>query len=253
MTLAREHARPALGVNVDHVATIRQARGTRYPDPVAAAMVAELAGADQITVHLREDRRHIQERDVSVLREVVTTRLNLEMAMTDEMLGIALDQRPSMVTLVPERREERTTEGGLDVRKTSSSLERFSEALGSAGITCSAFVAPDLQVIEACAELGIPMIELHTGDYAHATGRDDDQERELHRLRAAAEHAQACGLTVAAGHGLDYRNVGALTTIPQIVEYNIGHAIVARAIMVGFDQAVREMLDALNPVPHRRH
>lgn len=240
--------RPRLGVNVDHVATIRQARHTRYPDPVAAAMVAELAGADQITVHLREDRRHIQERDVAVLREVVTTRLNLEMAMTDEMLGIALARKPEMVTLVPERREEQTTEGGLDCIANREVLQAFAGRLADAGIICSVFVDPQPAQLDCCASIGgVTMIELHTGDYAHAGGDEPRQDQELATLRQAARHASAAQLVVAAGHGLDYRNVTALTAIPEIVEYNIGHAIVARAILVGFDRAVREMLQALHP------
>lgn len=237
--------RPRLGVNVDHVATIRQARGTRYPDPVAAAMVAELAGADQITVHLREDRRHIQERDIKVLKEVVTTRLNLEMAMTDEMVRIAIDHRPEMVTLVPERREEQTTEGGLDAVECNDALRMTCERLTAAGIVCSVFIDPVSAQVDACHRAGAAMIELHTGDFAHAFQRGDDAVSHLEALRHAAIAAADRGLVVAAGHGLDYRNVTALTSIREIVEYNIGHSIVARAVVVGFDRAVREMLQLM--------
>ena len=233
-----------LGVNVDHVATVRQARGTRYPDPVAAAIVAELAGADQITVHLREDRRHVQDRDVRILRELITTRLNLEMAMTDEMLRIALDVRPDMVTIVPERREERTTEGGLDCLRDPDANARFIAALRDAGIVVSLFIDPDLRQNDAAAAQGAEIVEIHTGDYAEATTAAAVQ-RELDRIRAASTHAAAAGLIVAAGHGLDYRNVTAVAEIPEIEELNIGHSIVARAIMVGFDQAIREMIAAM--------
>lgn len=239
--------RPRLGVNVDHVATIRQARGTRYPDPVAAAMVAELAGADQITVHLREDRRHIQERDIKVLKEVVTTRLNLEMAITEEMMGIALEYRPEMVTLVPERREEQTTEGGLDAAGQSDALKRACDRLASAGITCSVFIDPDEDQVDACHRAGAEMIELHTGEYAHAYESGGDAQSHIEVLRRAARAARERELIVAAGHGLDYRNVSALTAVREIIEYNIGHSIVARAVLVGFDRAVREMLQLMNP------
>lgn len=234
---------PALGVNVDHVATIRQARGTDYPDPVAAAIVAELAGADQITVHLREDRRHIQERDVRILREVVTTRLNLEMAATDDMVALAREVGPDMITLVPEKREERTTEGGLDVAAAYDLLRPIAEEFAERDIVVSLFVDPDARQLDASAELGVPMVELHTGDYAEARGRAVADE--LQRLRTATAHGRRLGLTIAAGHGLDYRNVTALAAIEDIVEYNIGHSIVARAVMVGFDRAVREMLAAM--------
>lgn len=234
---------PALGVNVDHVATIRQARGTDYPDPVAAAIVAELAGADQITVHLREDRRHIQERDVRILREVVTTRLNLEMAATDEMFAFAREIGPDMVTLVPERREERTTEGGLDVAAARDALRDIADDFAERDVVLSLFVDPDEAQLDATVEVGAPMVELHTGDYALARGKA--VATELGRLRRATEHGNRLGLTVAAGHGLDYRNVAALVSVEGIVEYNIGHSIVGRALMVGFDQAVREMLAAM--------
>jgi pyridoxine 5-phosphate synthase len=235
--------RPLLGVNVDHVATLRQARGTMYPDPVTAALLAESAGADQITVHLREDRRHIQDRDVRVLREVVQTRLNLEIAATSEMLAFAISVRPDMVTIVPERREERTTEGGLDVLGATDLLTAFVAPLREHNIVVSLFVDPDRAQLDACAALGIPMVELHTGDYAEARGPRASEE--LTRLGAAARHGHRNGLVIAAGHGLEYRNVRALTAIEEIVEYNIGHAIVARAVFVGFERAVAEMLEAM--------
>lgn len=236
--------RRALGVNVDHVATLRQARGTVYPDPVEAAMIAEHAGADQITIHLREDRRHIVDRDVRVMRQTVKTRLNLEMAATEEMLAIALENRPDTVTLVPEKREERTTEGGLDCLNASPILRRVTRALLDAGIPVSMFIDPSADQVRASRDLGAPIIELHTGDYADATS-EADRDRQFGAIRAAAELGDEIGLTVAAGHGLHLRNVQRLCAIPEIVEYNIGHAIVARAVFVGFDAAVREMLEAL--------
>ena len=229
-----------LGVNIDHVATLRQVRGTRYPSPVEAALVAESAGADAITLHLREDRRHIQDADVLALREVIASRMNLECALTEEMLAIAVKVKPHDVCLVPERRAERTTEGGLEV---AGQFERVREAcarFADAGIRVSLFVAPDPHQIDAAQRAGAPVIEIHTGTYAHAehTGRALD---ELARIRAAAAHAADLGLLVNAGHGLHYRNVQAIAAIPQIGELNIGHAIVAHALFVGFAQAVREM------------
>lgn len=238
--------RPTLGVNVDHVATIRQARGTRYPDPVQAAFEAELAGADQITVHLREDRRHIQDRDVALLRETVRTRLNLEMAVTPEMVAIALRVRPDLVTLVPERREERTTEGGLDVFREPEPLRRTIAELQGAGIPVSLFVDPDRRILDQSQALGAAIIELHTGDYAEAHALTD-QSRELDRLRDAAVYGDELGLLVAAGHGLHENNLGPLLLIPQIVEYNIGHALVARALFTGFAEAVRDFKRLLDP------
>jgi pyridoxine 5-phosphate synthase len=236
--------RTRLGVNVDHVATIRQARGTRYPDPVMAAAMAELAGADQITVHLREDRRHIMDRDVRILKETVQTRLNLEMAATEEMLQIALSIVPDSVTLVPEKREEQTTEGGLDVVGLEAALRPVCEALMDADIVVSLFIDPEPAQIDAAARLGVEVIEIHTGDYAEA---DDDEAREveLRRIERAAEHGASVGLVVAAGHGLDYVNVHDIAHIPEIEELNIGHSIVARAILVGFERAVREMKDLM--------
>lgn len=238
-------ARRLLGVNVDHVATLRQARGTPYPDPIEAARIAVAAGADQITIHLREDRRHIIDEDVFRMRAEVDTRLNLEMASTDEMVDIALRSRPDMVTLVPEKREERTTEGGLDVRGQLDALRPHVDALRHAGITVSLFVDPDEAQIDATCGLGAPMIELHTGDFAEATGAE--QLAECDTLRRAAAYGVKAGLTVAAGHGLTVENVAPLVAIDDIVEYNIGHAIVARSVFVGFDQAVREMIEAMRP------
>ena len=229
-----------LGVNVDHTATIRQQRGTRYPDPVLAAAVVELAGADQITVHLREDRRHIIDRDVTILRDTIQTRLNLEMADTEEMRRIACEVRPGTVTLVPEKREERTTEGGLDVVGNRSALAAHVPQLVDAGIEVSLFVDPDPVQIDASREVGAQAVELHTGDYCNAVGAA--RERELEKLRAASAHAAKAGLTVVGGHGLDYVNVRAVAAIPEMEELNIGHSIIARAIFVGLDQAVREMI-----------
>lgn len=228
-----------LGVNVDHVATLRQARGERYPDPVAAALVAERAGADSITVHLREDRRHIQDRDVRVLQEVTQTRVNLEMAVTDEMLGIALQLRPADCCLVPERREEVTTEGGLDVAGQAARIREVAGALAEAGVRCSLFVDPDRAQIDAAAATGAPVIELHTGAYATASG--STRVRELSRIQDAADHATRAGLRVHAGHGLHYHNVAPVAAIAPIVELNIGHAIIARSVFDGIAAAVSEM------------
>ncbi len=233
----------ALHVNIDHVATLRQARGTRYPDPVEAALAAERAGAHGITAHLREDRRHVNDRDIRVLREVVQGTFNLEMAATDEMIAIAIATRPHHVTLVPERREERTTEGGLDVLGQRAHIERCVRALSSVGIRVSLFIAPDPAQIDASAEVGAVQIELHTGEYAHEpAGRRASQ---LLALAKGAAHAAGRGLRVAAGHGLTRENVGPIAAIPACVELNIGHAIVADAVISGFDGAVRAMLDAM--------
>lgn len=245
--------RPRLGVNVDHVATIRQARGTSYPDPVSAAAIAELAGADQITIHLREDRRHIQDRDVHVMRQTVQTRLNLEMAATEEMLQIALDVKPDMITLVPERREEQTTEGGLAVAGHEKVLGPYLERLRESGAYLSLFIDPDPTQIEASAALGVEIVEIHTGDYCEANAEftnrlatyDFERDAEWRRLRDAAHAAAAAGLTVAAGHGLDYKNVLAVAAIADFEEFNIGHSIVARSLFVGFERAVAEMIEAL--------
>ena len=228
-----------LGVNVDHVATLRQARGERYPDPVAAALVAERAGADSITVHLREDRRHIQDRDVRLLQEVAQTRVNLEMAVTDDMLAIARELAPADCCLVPERREEVTTEGGLDVAGQQARIRDVAAALAEAGVRCSLFIDPDRAQIDAAANTGAPVIELHTGAYATATG--DARVRELSRIANAAEHASRAGLRVHAGHGLHYHNVAPIAGIGPIVELNIGHAIIARSVFDGLAAAVAEM------------
>jgi pyridoxine 5-phosphate synthase len=228
-----------LGVNVDHVATIRQARGTRYPDPVTAALLAEQAGADSITVHLREDRRHIQVRDVEVLLRAAQTRVNLEMAVTESMLDLAARHRPSDCCFVPERREELTTEGGLDVAGQTERIASACRRLEEHGIRVSLFVDPDPAQLEASAAAGAPVVELHTGAYADAEGAA--AAKELARIRVAAERAHALGLTVHAGHGLHYHNVGPIAAIPEIVELNIGHAIVAQALFDGFATAVAKM------------
>jgi pyridoxine 5-phosphate synthase len=233
----------ALHVNVDHVATLRQARGTRYPDPVEAALMAERAGADGITVHLREDRRHIQDRDVHVMREVVRGTYNLEMAATEAMLALALAVKPDHVTLVPERREERTTEGGLDVVGQRAILERVTGQLQAAGVKVSLFIAADDAQIDASRALGVDQVELHTGDYANTTGVA--RAEELAVLRRGAARAEAYGIRVAAGHGLTVANVGPVAALPEVVELNIGHAIVADAVFVGLGRAVRAMRRAM--------
>jgi len=234
---------PRLHVNIDHVATVRQARQVRNPDPVAAAVICELAGANGITVHLREDRRHIQDRDVRVLRETVQTFLNLEMALTQEMVGIALELVPDAVCVVPEKRQELTTEGGLDAAAAAQRLEQVLPQLHEAGVASSIFVDPLPEPIEACAKAGAQYVELHTGAYANARGAD--REAELQRLETAARYAHELGLRVNAGHGLDYDNVQPVAALPYVEELNIGHAIVARAVLVGLDAAVREMQDRI--------
>jgi pyridoxine 5-phosphate synthase len=228
-----------LGVNVDHVATLRQARHTRYPDPVTAALIAEQAGADSITVHLREDRRHIQARDVEVLLRCVQTRLNLEMAVTDSMVDFAVKHRPSDCCLVPERREELTTEGGLDVAGQKQRVAAACRALEQHGVRVSLFIDPDVVQVEASAEVGAPVVELHTGAYAEAAGAA--AARELARIESSAARARALGLVVHAGHGLNYHNVLPVAAMSAIVELNIGHAIVAQALFDGFAGAVAKM------------
>jgi pyridoxine 5-phosphate synthase len=240
---AVEHSGIALGVNIDHVATLRQARRGRYPDPLLAALLAEQSGADSITLHLREDRRHIQDRDLAALREALQTRMNLEMAVTAEMIAIAVGAQPQDCCLVPERRAEVTTEGGLDVHGQQSRVAAACAELGAAGIRVSLFVDPDPQQIEASHRAGAPVIELHTGAYAEATGAD--RAREFERLRSGARIATSLGLVVNAGHGLNYHNVQPVAGIPEVVELNIGHAIVARAVFDGLRQAVREMKDLM--------
>ena len=235
---------PTLGVNIDHIATIRQARRTVEPDPVAAAVLAELAGADGITVHLREDRRHIQERDVRLLRQTVRTHLNLEMAATDEMLAIALDVKPDYVTLVPEKREEVTTEGGLDIVSQTARIGGIVDKLQSAGIPVSLFIDAEEAQIEASVNIQAKFIELHTGRYAEA-GNETSRERELASLIAGCEQAMKVGLRINAGHGLTYWNVYPVACLPGMEELNIGHTIVSRAALVGMERAVREMIQAM--------
>jgi len=231
--------RVLLGVNIDHVATLRQARGTRYPDPIQAAIEAEQAGADGITVHLREDRRHIQERDVRLLAEVLQTRMNLEMAVTEEMLAFADEIRPAHVCLVPERREELTTEGGLDVAGNAARIHQAVERLAGYGCEVSLFIDPDPRQIEAARDAGAPVVELHTGHYAETSG--SEQEQALRRIREGVAYARKLGLVVNAGHGLHYHNVEPIAAIPGINELNIGHAIIARALFSGLAGAVGEM------------
>lgn len=230
-----------LSVNVDHIATIRQARGGTEPDPVTAAAFAELAGADGITVHLREDRRHIQDRDVMLLRRTIQTRLNLEMAATEEMVGIALKVVPYSVTLVPERRKELTTEGGLDAGRLRQTLAPQIELLQQAGIVVSLFVAPELEQLKASARLKADFVELHTGAYCEARGKE--QAAELVKLEQAVAAGRKLGLGVNAGHGLNYRNVMSVARLGGIEEFNIGHSIISRAVLVGLDRAVREMAE----------
>jgi pyridoxine 5-phosphate synthase len=236
--------RVALGVNVDHIATLRQARGTPYPDPVEAALLAEEAGADSITVHLREDRRHIQAHDVERLAARLRTHLNLEMAVAEEMLEYCARVKPADCCLVPERRAELTTEGGLDVAGDRARIAAAVARLGAAGVRVALFVDPDPRQVDAAAEVGAPVIELHTGRYADGAG--EAQAAELQRLAAAARRGRARGLTVHAGHGLHVHNVAPVAALPEIVELNIGHALVARAVFVGLPAAVREMKDAVS-------
>ncbi len=238
--------RPALrlGVNIDHVATIRNARGGAHPDPLRAAKLAAKAGADGITAHLREDRRHISDEDIRRLRDEIDLPLNLEMAATDEMLAIALDHIPHAACIVPEKREERTTEGGLDVSGAKDRLRRFADEMGGAGIRVSLFVEPERAQLEAARAIGAPVVELHTGAYCEARGAA--RERELARLVEAAKIADALGLECHAGHGLAYDTVGPVARIPTIVELNIGHFLVGEAIFVGLDAAIRRMREAMD-------
>jgi pyridoxine 5-phosphate synthase len=229
-----------LGVNIDHVATIREARKTVEPDPVAAAAAVEMAGADQVTIHLREDRRHIQNRDARLIREVVRTALNLEMAATHEMQEIALALHPDSVTLVPEKREEVTTEGGLDLKLVPSSVGDLVTTLSGAGIKVCVFLDPDLDQIRRAAQLRFRAVEIHTGRYANASSLG--QQEELQKIRDVAVAIRHMGMAVHAGHGLNYHNVGAVANVPEIEELNIGHAIISRAVFVGLDRAVRDML-----------
>ncbi len=229
-----------LGVNIDHVATIRQARGTRYPSVVQAALRAEQSGADSITLHLREDRRHMQDADIFALRPLLQTKMNLECAVTDEMIGIALQVKPQDVCLVPERREERTTEGGLDVIRYFDKVQEACQKLSAAGIRVSLFIGPDIAQINAAKKAGAPVIELHTGAFADAE-IESEKAIELERIKQAVAHGLSLGLVVNAGHGLHYHNVHLVAEIRGIEELNIGHAIVAHALFVGWDNAVSEM------------
>jgi pyridoxine 5-phosphate synthase len=229
-----------LGVNIDHIATLRQARGTRYPDPVQAAMDAEEAGADGITLHLREDLRHIQVRDVRLIKAVLQTRMNLEIAVTDAMLDFAEDIQPEHTCLVPEKREELTTEGGLDVVGHIQTVARAVVRLHAIGSEVSLFIDPDLKQIDAAKAIGARVVELHTGCYADAP-HEDSRTKELHRIRQAAEYAASLGLVVHAGHGLHYHNVASIAKIKELEELNIGHAIVARALSCGLKEAVKQM------------
>jgi pyridoxine 5-phosphate synthase len=239
-----------LGVNIDHVATLRQARRTYEPDPVWAAVEAELAGADGITVHLREDRRHINDRDVEMLRRIVQCKLNLEMSTAPEVVEIAAATVPDQATLVPERREEVTTEGGLDLLREPQRIAEIVQRLSGLGIFVSAFIDPDEKQIAAAQEQGFDAVELHTGEYANADA--DEAGLQLHRLERAGEHVRQHGLRLHAGHGLNYRNVGPVARIPCMAELNIGHAIVSRAVFVGFREAVREMKHAIEQATHAR-
>lgn len=229
-----------LGVNIDHIATLRQARGTRYPDPVKAAMDAEEAGADGITLHMREDLRHIQERDVRLIKQVLQTRMNLELAVTDAMLTFAEEIQPEHACLVPEKREEITTEGGLDVITHRKSIEKAIQRLHSIGSEVSLFIDPDIDQIKAAVDVGAPVIELHTGCYADATSQKERQH-ELERIKSAAHYAASLNLIVNAGHGLNYHNVKPIAAIEELLELNIGHAIIAQALFCGMKEAVKEM------------
>lgn len=229
-----------LGVNIDHVATLRQARGTRYPEPIQAALVAEQAGADGITAHLREDRRHIQDRDIYLLKDLLHTRLNLEMGVTDEMIAIATKVRPHACCLVPEKRQELTTEGGLDVAGNLPKLQAACDKLAESGIEVSLFIDPEEAQIDAAIKAGAPVVELHTGGYADAQN-PAQQAEEFERIRLAAHYAYSAGLQVNAGHGLNYYNVENICMIPELVELNIGHSIIAQAVFSGLAQAVRDL------------
>ena len=229
-----------LGVNIDHIATLRQARGTNYPEPVQAALVAEQAGADGITAHLREDRRHIQDRDIFLLKDMLHTRLNMEMAVTDEMVAIALQVHPYACCLVPEKREELTTEGGLDVSGNHMRMQWACDQLAGAGVEVSLFIDPDEWQIDAAVKAGAPVVELHTGCYASAK-TPAQQAEELARIRQAAHYAHSAGLQVNAGHGLNFYNVEAICAISEIVELNIGHSIIAQALFSGLAQTVKDL------------
>lgn len=234
-----------LGVNIDHVATLRNARGVRYPDPVAAAAIAEQAGADGITIHLREDRRHITDRDVAMLKQTLNVPMNLEMAVTEEMLDIAIKTQPTYSCLVPEKRQELTTEGGLNVTGQLETITDATRRLSDAGIQVSLFIDADHEQIDAAKKAGAPIVELHTGQYAEAE-TEEQRTVELARLMEASEYAHSIGLQVNVGHGLHYHNTLEVAEIPQVCELNIGHSIIARAVLVGLDQAVRDMRNILD-------
>ncbi len=240
--------RVRLGVNIDHVATVRNARRTFEPDPVHAAVIADLAGADQITLHVREDRRHVNERDLKLIKELIHSRVNLEMAVTEEMVALALEIKPHQVTLVPERREEITTEGGLDVRSQKEKVAEAVKKLKEAGIVVNLFIDPDGKQIEVSAEVGADAVELHTGRYAEAFAENNERlvSVELDRLKEAARFAKKLGLKVYAGHGLTFKNVKPVAEIPEIEELNIGHSIVANAVLFGLEKAVKEMIKLIN-------
>lgn len=240
-------------INVDHVATLRQQRDTIYPDPVLAGGICELAGADGITIHLREDRRHAQERDVRLLRATVRGSLNLEMAVVPSIIDIAVDVKPDMCTLVPEKREERTTEGGLDVRGRASEIGKAVRRLRDAGIAVSLFIDPEEAVARMCADLGAVQAELHTGDYCHAKWGSPEMSRELARLEKAGRVVTDSGLRLAAGHGLDYGNVAAVAGLPDLEEMSIGHAVVSRAVLVGLERAVLDMRAAIDRGVRQAH
>ncbi len=238
-----------LGINIDHVATLRQARGTRYPDPVQAAMLVEQAGADGLTLHLREDRRHIQDRDVKLLKHMLNIPMNLEMALTREMLNIAEQIKPENCCLVPERREELTTEGGLNVAGKYEQLRDGCQQLADAGIVVSLFIDPEPRQIEAAAQLGVPVVEIHTGTFADA-GNPQEKNDEYRRIVRAVELGSELGLQVNAGHGLNYQNVKSIAALPAVRELNIGHAIIARAVFTGLEEAVREMKQLMLEARH---
>ena len=233
-----------LGVNIDHIATIRQARGTNYPSVLDAAVLAEKAGADSITLHLREDRRHMQDKDLYELKPLLKTKMNLELAPVNEMLKIALDVLPEDVCLVPERREEKTTEGGLDLIKNFSNIKNISDELSNAGVRVSLFIAPEIDQIDKAIEMKVPIIELHTGNYADFKGEEKD--KELIKIQHATQYARKAGILVNAGHGLHYENVQNIAKINGIHELNIGHAIVVKALFVGWENAVIEMKEIIN-------
>lgn len=240
------HYERMLGVNIDHVATLRQARGTRYPEPIQAALIAEQAGADAITLHLREDRRHIQDRDVEMLIDILQTRMNLEMAATKEMLAIAARIKPADCCLVPERREELTTEGGLDVAAAQPYLQDYCSALAEAGVRVSLFIDAAPAQLEAAAAVGVPVVEIHTGHYADQVDAAG-QQAEFKRIAEAVRYGQELGLQVNAGHGLDYHNVRPIAALPGVQELNIGHALISRALFTGLAQAVSQMKHLIQP------